>query len=208
MERAVGTSARTTVAVFDFDGTITDRDATVAFCFAVVPPARLASALLRQAPRLAGCGLGLVPRERAKEALLTALFRGVDEACLRLVAAVWAGRELPGMVRPTAMDRVRWHQARGHRVVLCSASLALFLEPWARAAGIDDVLATRMETRDGRLTGRLDGRNCYGAEKVARLRALIGDLAAVDLYAYGDSRGDRELLAAARHAVYRPFRRQ
>jgi len=91
-------------------------------------------------------------------------------------------------------------------VVLASASLELLLEPWARAAGVDDVLATRLEVRDGRLTGRLAGPNCYGPEKVARLEALVGDLAGVELYAYGDSRGDRELLAAAQHPVYRPFR--
>jgi HAD superfamily hydrolase (TIGR01490 family) len=194
------------VAVFDFDGTITDRDATIAFCFAVVPPARLVMGLARRAPLLAGYVLGLVARERAKESLLTAFFRGVERSRLREAAADWAARDLPDLVRPAAMARVRWHQAHGHRVVLCSASLDLFLEPWARSTGIHDVLATRLETIDGRLTGRLEGRNCYGEEKLARLRRLVGDLADVDLYAYGDSRGDRELLAAARHAVYRPFR--
>jgi phosphatidylglycerophosphatase C len=90
-------------------------------------------------------------------------------------------------------------------VVLASASLDLLVEPWARTAGVDDVLATRLQVRDGRLTGLIAGRNCYGREKVARLRALLGDLAGVDLYAYGDSRGDRELLAAAQHPAYRPF---
>jgi HAD superfamily phosphoserine phosphatase-like hydrolase len=90
-------------------------------------------------------------------------------------------------------------------VVPASAALELLLEPWARAVAIDDVLATRLEVRSGRVTGRLDGPNCYGPEKVARLRALIGGLDAFDVYAYGDSRGDRELLAAATHPAYRPF---
>ena len=194
------------VAVFDFDGTITRRDSTTAFCLAAVPRPRLARAVVWRAPEFAGYGLGLVPRTRLKESLLTALFGGVKVGELRDSAAAWAVSELPRLVRQAAMARLGWHQAQGHRVVLASATLELFLEPWARTAGVRDVLATRLEVTDGLLTGRLDGPNCYGQEKVNRLRALLGDPGAYELHAYGDSRGDRELLALAQHAEYRPFR--
>ena len=199
-------NVRAEVAVFDFDGTITDGDSTTAFCVATVPAPRLAAALAARGPMLAGYALGLVPRTRLKESLLTAFFRGAPEDELRRRAARWSARDLPRLVRPAAMARLRWHQSQGHRVVLASAALELLLEPWARAAGIRDVLATRLEVREGRLTGRLDGPNCWGEEKVVRLRALLGDLGAFELHAYGDSRGDRELLAVSQHAVYRPFR--
>jgi phosphatidylglycerophosphatase C len=198
---------RASVAVFDFDGTITRRDSTTAFCLAATPAWRLVPKVALRLPQLAGYRLGLVARTQIKESLMTALFRGVEEGELRRRAATWAIRELPGLVRPAALDRLRWHMSRGHRVVLASAALEVFLAPWARAVGIRDVLATRLEVIDGRLTGRLEGANVYGAEKVERLRALLGDLDAFELFAYGDSRGDRELLAVAQHAVYRPFRR-
>ncbi|MCW8829046.1 MAG: HAD-IB family hydrolase, partial [Gammaproteobacteria bacterium] len=51
--------------------------------------------------------------------------------------------------------------------------------------------------------GCYDGENCYGAEKIRRLQSLLGERAGYDLYAYGDSRGDRELLALADHAYYK-----
>jgi HAD superfamily hydrolase (TIGR01490 family) len=193
------------VAVFDFDGTITRRDSTVAFCLAAVPAWRLAPAVAARVPQLVGYRLGMVPRTRLKEALMAGFFRGVEEDDLRDRAARWAIHELPRMVRPAALARVRWHMSQGHRVILASASLEIFLVPWARAVGVRDVLATRLEVHDGRLTGRLAGPNCWGEEKVARLRALLGSLDAVELHAYGDSRGDQELLAAAQHAAYRPF---
>jgi phosphatidylglycerophosphatase C len=193
------------VAVFDFDGTIIRGDSTTAFCRAEFP-GRMLPAMVRAAPRLAGHALGLVDRQRLKEAVLTAVLGGREEPEVRARAAGWAARCLPGMVRPAALERLRWHRSRGHRVVIASASLELLLEPWAPAAGVDDVLATRLAVAGGRLTGRLDGPNCYGPEKVVRLRALLGDLDGVELYAYGDSRGDRELLAVARHRAYRPFR--
>src|SRR5262249_49246321 len=147
-----------------------------------------------------------VSRTRTKEAVLRAFLGGVDESVVRQRAARWALHELPGLVRPAALARLRWHMSQGHRVVLASASLELLVEPWARAVGVRDVRAMRLEVREGRLTGRLDGPNCYGEEKVIRLRALLGDLDRYELHAYGDSAGDRELLAAAQHAVWRPFR--
>lgn len=195
-----------TVAVFDLDGTLTRRDTTVAFCLSAVPRARLWTGILRSSPRLAAHRLGLEPNWMAKEALLTAFFAGAAEGELREHATGWAVDVLPRLVRRAGLERLRWHQREGHRVVIASASLELFVAPWARSVGVDDALGTRLEVRDGVLTGRIAGRNCYGPEKLTRVRALVGVMDGVELYAYGDSRGDRELLAAAHHACYRPFR--
>jgi HAD superfamily hydrolase (TIGR01490 family) len=195
-----------TVAVFDFDGTITRRDSTLAFCLAAVPRPRLLLGTARVSPQLAAYRFRLLPNWAVKEAVLRAFFAGAAEEALRARAAAWAVRDLPRLVRPAAADRLRWHQEQGHRVVIASASLELFLEPWARSAGIDDVVATRLEVRGGLLTGRLDGGNCYGQAKLDRVRDLLGGLDGTEIYAYGDSRGDREVLAAAGHAFYRPFR--
>src|SRR5581483_9290555 len=67
--------------------------------------------------------------------------------------------------------------------------------------GFDAVLGTRLEIDgDGRLTGRLDGPNCRGPEKVERLRAWLGGDGDVTVHAYGDSAGDRQLWEFADHA--------
>ena len=66
-------------------------------------------------------------------------------------------------------------------------------------------IATRLETDSGTFTGRLDGRNCRGAEKVERLRAHLGDLGGYSIHAYGDSPSDRVLLERAEFGHYRAF---
>jgi phosphatidylglycerophosphatase C len=99
--------------------------------------------------------------------------------------------------------RVQEHKRRGHRLVLVSASPALYLTVWAARAGFDAVLATELEFRDGRFSGRLASPNCWGPEKVRRLQQWFGDARTQVLYAYGDSRGDREMLALADHAWLR-----
>jgi phosphatidylglycerophosphatase C len=195
-----------TVAVFDFDGTITRRDSMISFLRASVPPRRLWPAIARLTPRIFAYAIRVEPNWRLKEAVLTAVLGGTpaevfDDMVLEFAAAV-----LPGLVRPAALSRLHWHQAMGHRVVIATASLEAYVRPWALSQGVTDVVGTRLEVTAGRLTGRIEGRNCYGAEKVARLEMVIADLHSSTVYAYGDSRGDNELLALARHAVYRPFR--
>ena len=65
--------------------------------------------------------------------------------------------------------------------------------------GVDHVFCTRLGVGpDGRLDGRLDGGNVRGHEKVRQVEAWL-DGHPVELWAYGDSAGDRELLAAADH---------
>ena len=104
-----------------------------------------------------------------------------------------SGRKPPNRSPPTA--------ATGDVIVIVSASFELYVEPLGRLLGVDGVLATRLATDAGRFTGDLDGPNCRGPEKVRRLHAWLdehhGGRRAVELVAYGDSPGDRELLADA-----------
>lgn len=182
-----------TVAAFDFDGTLTRHDTVLPFLASVVGWPRVAGAVASEARSLA------TNRDRAKERVLGRLLAGFPEAPLRVAGRAFAERV---RIAPQMRARITWHRERGHDVVIVSASLDVYLHEVARELAVDDALCTRLEFDEhGRCTGRLVGGNCRGAEKVARLRAHLGD-GGVVLYAYGDSRGDDEMLALADH----PFR--
>jgi phosphoserine phosphatase len=80
----------------------------------------------------------------------------------------------------------------------------MLLQPLAEYLRVE-LLATELQQEHGRWQPRLDGANCKGPEKVRRLQAHLGPLEEVVLEAYGDSRGDRELLLAAELPHYRSF---
>jgi HAD superfamily hydrolase (TIGR01490 family) len=185
------------IAAFDFDGTLTRRDSLLPF-LRMVAGARLLPASLRALPQMAGYAIGVVPNWKAKEALLRGALEGLPAADLEAYGVAFARDVIPGLLRPGALDQIRKHRAQGDVLALVSASLEVYLVPWARAHGFDVVAGTRLETRDGILTGRLHGSNCWGPEKVARLRLAVGGLDGRSVVAYGDGRGDRELLDLAK----------
>ncbi|MCW8840701.1 MAG: HAD-IB family hydrolase [Gammaproteobacteria bacterium] len=195
---------KTIVAAFDFDGTLTRHDTLWPFLLHVAGPWRLLWNTLPLLPTLSGYLLGWVSNSVAKERVFYRFLHGMPEQRLQALAGEFAHRRIPGMVSPAALRRLAWHRRQGHRCVVISASIEDYVAPWARQAGFDAVLATRLQRgADARLTGCYDGENCYGAEKIRRLQSLLGERAGYDLYAYGDSRGDRELLALADHAYYK-----
>ena len=192
------------VAAFDFDGTLTRRETLLPFLLYTLGAAKVARHAFMLAPTLAGYGLGLIRNDVAKEKVFIQCLNGTGFDALRKKGEGFAAEILPGLLRRGAMQRFEWHKHQGHRCVVISASLEIYVRPWAIKAGFDEVIATRLEThQDGTVTGRLSGANCFGLEKLRRLEALIGDRDDYTLYAYGDSRGDKELLSSADYAYYR-----
>jgi HAD superfamily hydrolase (TIGR01490 family) len=194
----------TVIAAFDFDGTITTRDSFVPFLLRAFGRGRTGLAFLGLLPE----ALKVLPepsrRDRFKARIVRALFTGASHTALEAIGAQHAG-EILGWVRPAARERIAWHHAQGHRLVMVSASLDLYLKPVAKALGFHDLLCTSLVAEQDVLTGEIRGKNCRGPEKTARLATLLGDLSTCEIHAYGDSAGDRELLAIAHHPHYRMF---
>ncbi len=193
------------VAVFDFDGTLTRRDSLLPFLHWAVGRFRFWWGILVLSPMLLRYALRLIPNWRAKEAMLSYFFANWSEERLDKVGQRFAVQVLPQLLRPEALQRVRWHQEQQHHLVILSASLEAYLRPLGESMGFDHVISTRLEVQWGIVSGRILGKNCYGQEKVERLKAYLGDLSEYCLYAYGDSLGDRELLNAANYPYYRTF---
>ncbi len=189
------------VAAFDFDGTLTHGGSVFDFLGAVAGRRAVLGAAVALAPRLAHAALAGGPvADATKEALFVRVLAGTDAARAAEVAADFAEAHLTARIRHEVRRRLDWHRGRGDRVVVVSASPALYIDVAARRLEADAALATRLEVDDtGHLTGRYEGGNCRGEEKLRRLRAWIEatGLEGRHLWAYGNSRGDLRMLNAA-----------
>lgn len=189
------------VAAFDVDGTLTTGDCVTPFLRRAAGR-RLWTTLLRH-PLAIGASLARRDRDRLKELACSAL-SGIESTELEQLGDDFAREVGAERLRDDTVARLRRHRELGHTVILASASLDPYLVPLGRSLGVDAVVCTMLERgADGRLTGRLEGANCRGAEKARRVRDWLrdSDLADAELWAYGDSGGDDELLALADHPL-------
>lgn len=197
------------IAVFDFDHTITDRDSLLPFLFYVQGFWKTIYYLFILTPFFIQYILGNLSRQRMKEKILGRFFGGRLKSELDALGQQYADFELDRYLKPEAMDRLKWHQSQGHRCLLVSASLEFYLKPWAKRYGFEEVLASRLEVNAAEeITGRLVGLNCWGPEKEQRLFDYLGHIedGETKFYVYGDSRGDKEILALADFPFYRTFK--
>lgn len=191
------------LAVFDFDGTITDRHTFWRYLRFIAKPVAFWLSLVPLAPVIAGVLTGRTSLMSARAAFIARFLAGMAVDVEARHAASYIAGPLQQYLRPAAIRRLRWHQARGHRTALVSNAPENYLVPWGRSAGFDHVCGTRLEISGQRLTGRVCGENCVDDEKLRRLEQCVGPLARYYVYAYGDSEGDRALLRVADSPFYR-----
>jgi phosphatidylglycerophosphatase C len=202
-ERQPAARLRPLVA-FDFDGTLTSQDSFLAFLRWRAGPAGYLAGVASLAPAAARY---LIDRDRGriKAAAAKRFLAGLTRAELEAEAQAFAAEHGRALLRPDALRAWRRWQGEGARLVIVTASPELTVAPFARALGADRLIGTRLafDAAD-RVTGALDGANCRGPEKVRRLKAAFGDDVSLEA-AYGDTDGDREMLALADEQGFKVF---
>ena len=191
------------VFAFDFDGTLTTRDTLIAFIHYACGTPRFLLGFLLHAPLLVLMKLRLYSNGKAKQRLFTWFFQGMSIETFDALCQSFALSHRH-LLRPDTVRLLQQALSEGAEVLVVSASIDNWVQPFFSTFHLPPstfhVLCTQIEVIDGRLTGRVLTPNCYGQEKVRRILALHPDRSAYHLTAYGDSRGDRELLAFADEA--------
>ncbi|PWT75989.1 MAG: HAD-IB family hydrolase [Bacteroidetes bacterium] len=193
------------IAFLDFDGTITTRDTLLEIIKYQKGVFRFYLGFLLCSPVLVALKLKLISNQTAKEVVLRYFFRNESLTEFQQKCDSFAGTELKKLIRPKALIEINRLRSIGADIVIVSASASNWIRPWSDPLEIY-LITTVLENRNGLLTGRIEGKNCHGKEKVSRIRSQF-DLASYDeIYCYGDSRGDKPMLSLATTAFYKPFR--
>ncbi len=129
-------------------------------------------------------------------ATTTAAYRGFAESALQELGEEVFEKHLATQIYPESRALVSAHREAGHTVAIVSSATRYQAEPLARDLGIRHVLCTRLEVRDGVLTGGILHPTCYGPgkAKAARDLAEAHDLDLSRSWFYTDSHEDLPLL--------------
>ena len=192
------------LVLFDFDGTITRDDSLLEFIAYVVGFKKFFRGIFWLSPVLIGYKLKICSNNYARRRLMTHFFAGMSVDKFAQICKKYSNTHIEDIVKFSAMAKIAEYKANGDKVVIVTASLEDWLAPWCQAQGLE-LLGTRIKKKGGVITGEIDGANCYGAEKVRRVREAYDTDAFERVIAYGDSRGDKEMLEFADEAHYRAF---
>jgi len=198
-------TAKKRLVLFDFDGTITGKDTLAEIMIYYRGSLRYRLGLIALAPILALYLLKLIPNWKAKQILLGWFFKGENEKIFNKRCTEFSLKVIPTLIRPKALEMINHYKATGATVAVVSASAENWVKPWCDRLGLT-CLATKLEVSKQTVTGRIAGKNCHGSEKVCRIteKFALGEFD--EIIAYGDTPGDREMLALAHQQFYKPFR--
>lgn len=193
-----------TIAIFDFDGTITTKDTLFDFTKFYHGKLKYICGVFLLFPILVSHKLGLISAEKAKKIFISFFFKGQDRDIFNQICDEYESR-INKILNSDAIDKIKWHQQQGHLTIINSASLENWIQPWAESQNIETVIATRIEIVNNLITGKFIGKNCNGIEKVRRFRETFPNTDNYTIYVYGDSSGDKELLSIADYPFFRKF---
>lgn len=194
-----------TLVLLDFDGTITTKDTLIEFVHFYRGKKRYWIGMLMLAPVMVIYALRLIPNWKAKQLFLSRYFKGeklndFNSRCLDFCSKV-----LPALIRPGAREAIERYRQAHFTIAVVSASAENWVKPWCDQLGLI-CLATRLEVKEGLITGKISGRNCYGDEKVCRIKEHFDVSSFDNIIAYGDSSGDKEMLELAHQGYFKPWR--
>lgn len=194
------------IAVFDFDGTITTKDTLLEFIRYAKGTLLFCWGFILFSPLLVAYKMRLYPNWKVKERIFSCFFRGMPVVQFNALCEGFYKNKGKELLREDACATIRKHLSQGDSVIIVSASIHDWVLPFGKALGVDAVIGTEVAVSpSGNLTGKFLTRNCYGMEKVERIKRLYPDYGAYTWIAYGDSAGDRQLLDFADEKHYKIF---
>ncbi len=193
------------IAFFDFDGTITSKDTLAEIIKFAKGKLNYYAGLLALSPILFSYKTGLLSNHRAKEIMLQFFFKNTPVNEFENICNQFTRTILPGLIREQALNEINQHKKNNTKVVVVSASPINWVQPWCSEFNID-CIATCLEIKDNKITGKISGRNCSGNEKVKHILNNYKLAEYSKIYAYGDTRGDLPMLSLSTDKYYKPFK--
>ena len=192
------------IAFFDFDGTLTTKDTLLEMIRFHKGTFRFYLGFLINSPFLVAYKLKIISNQTAKERVLHFFFNNETVESFQQKCDAFVASELPALMRPKGITELNRLVAQGVEVVIVTASASNWVKPPIHRDEIK-LLSTELEVKNGKLTGKLIGRNCHGLEKVERIRSKYNLDEYDEILCYGDTNGDKPMLGLATVAFYKPF---
>ena len=190
------------LVLFDFDGTLTNKDSFIEFVRFSHSNLDLFKSVLPLAIPLAISKLQSKDGGQIKEVLVKKLYGGMNEGELRNLGIAFSKDVIPNIINQEILNQLLSSQENGDHICIVSASLDLWLKPWCESMGLN-FICTELEFTDEKCTGLFATPNCNFEEKALRIKSKFDLSKYNEIIAYGNSKGDQAMfdLATSYHKI-------
>lgn len=186
-----------TLALFDFDGTLYTDDSFTGFIFYALKKRHILRRGIRLLPWIQAYYLKLYPAHAMRPKLYGNMFKDSDAEEILQLAQDYA-QQLVFKFNPKLLQQLRQHQQLGHEIALVSASLDLYLKPVCSYLNIN-LICSEVEIKAGKMTGLYQTPDCSNIQKKIRILEKYNLQDYAEIYAYGNSEEDLEMLSLAQY---------
>lgn len=193
------------IAIFDFDGTITSKDSMLDLALKHFGPIKFYCGLIRIIPKILLCKLGIISNSAAKEGFLTYFYHQMNYDEFVKICTKYSLEEIDKITKPAALAKINFYKSQDYKMIIVSASLEEWIKPWALKNGFTTIITSKIMVENDKITGKLNGKNCYGEEKVNRFISCFGPFENYYTVSFGDSKSDKKILEKSNEAYYRKY---
>ncbi|MEO6455016.1 MAG: HAD-IB family hydrolase [Ginsengibacter sp.] len=193
------------LVLIDFDGTITNKDSFLDFILFSSTIPKLVLRSIFALPFFIAYKLKLMESDPAKEKIFSTFFKNIPEKDLIVAGEQYCRKKLKKILRKNAIATLRDHQQLAHTICIVTASAGYWVKPWCDENNYQ-LICTGYQTQSGKMTGRYDGNNCRGVEKVNKIKEKYNLTDFTEIYCYGDTKDDLPMLKLGTKKYYQFFK--
>ena len=186
------------LALFDFDGTLCKKDSFTGFIFYALSKRHIVKQGIKLLPWIQAYYLNAYPAHAMRSKLFRAMFSNANVLELEQIAQEYA-TSLISQLNPPMLKQLKHHQALGDEVVLVSASVDVYLKHVCNLLNID-LICTQTEQINNTYTGQYITPDCSNQQKKLRVLEKYRLEGYAEIYAYGNSYEDEEMLSLATYS--------
>lgn len=182
-----------TIAFFDFDGTLYKKDSLLEFAKFSKGKIGFYFGILKIAPYLIAMKLNLISNEKAKQKFISYFYKDTDYDTFKEKASIFAVTKIDIDINSKIYSKFKYHLKNNHDIFIVTASLPEWISPWSTQFNVA-VIGTKLEVVDNKITGNFKSKNCFGQEKVIRIKQNVNLQEYNNIFVYGNGKGDYEML--------------
>jgi len=190
------------VAIFDLDGTILSDDCEYIWADFIVRHGIMNATFLHMIQKyLEEYHNGTINYVEYEKFLIHPIRKLTEKKKNELITEYL--EEIRSLQRDSILSIIENHRQNDYRILLATSTNQMLAEPIGNMIGINDIICTKLDMKDGVPTGDLLGKPAFNEEKKNLILNWIGqgNYSMIDSWGYSDSHNDLPMLKLVQNPV-------